>query len=76
MIDRLMTIASIRQAIIDFILIGLNQAPRGYRLGDQGLDGRLLHMRHHLVHHLSVAVQQIQDGWLFIGQGAASPFAA
>jgi len=71
-IDALMSIAPLGQAVIDVILIGVDQATGRNSLNNHRFDGHLLHIGQHTDDHFTVTLDQPQHRWLFVSQGASS----
>ena len=74
-IDTLMLIAPLGQTVVDVILICVHQAARCNRLSDHRFDCHLLHIRQHADDHLTVTLEQSQDGRLLVRQRPPSALA-
>jgi hypothetical protein len=74
-VDALMVVAPFGQAVVDVILIGVDQAARRNGLGDDGLDRRLLHVGQHTDNHFAIALDQSQHGRFLTRQGSTSALA-
>ncbi len=75
MIDRLVLIAPFFEARVNIVLVRVHQAAGLNHLRQDRLDGHLLDVGQHPNHDFPCALQQSQDRWFFIGQGAPSAFA-
>ncbi len=72
MADRLVLVAPSRQALIDGILVGVDEGARGDGGADDRLDRCLLHVGQHVQHDLATALDQAENGWLVLLQRAAA----
>src|SRR3954463_3658330 len=71
MADGLVSVAPVFQTSIDVVLVGMDQGALGDGLLDDGLDCRLLDIGQHLEDDLPTALDQAQDRWFLLLQGAA-----
>ncbi len=72
MTDGLMMITPILQAVVDIILIGMDESALGNGHGDDRLDRLLLDIFQHFQNNLSSALDHAEDGRFFLFQRAAS----
>ena len=70
--DRLVPVAPGRQARVDVVFVGVDQAVRGNGRRDYRLDRLLLHVGEHADHELTTALDQTEDGRLVRCRRAAS----
>src|SRR5689334_10746982 len=68
--DRLVSVAPGRQARVDVIFVGVDQAVRGNSRRDHRLDRLLLHVGEHADHELTTALDQTEDWWFVLRQRA------
>jgi hypothetical protein len=75
-IDGLMSVSPPLQAVIDAVLVSVDEAALGDETLDEGLDGLLLHVGKHLDDYLAVALQHSQNRGLLLLKRApsAAPF--
>src|SRR3954465_7085564 len=76
--DRLVAVAPLLQPAVDVELVGVDHAPLGDRLLDQGADRRLLDVLQHPDHDRAAPLQHPEDRRLLLAQGppAALPLQA
>jgi len=72
MADGLVAVAPVFQTSIDVVLVGMDQGALGDGFLDDGLDRRLLDIGQHLEDNLPTALDQAQDRWFLLLQGAAT----
>src|SRR3954471_8719194 len=72
MADRLVPVAPGRQARVDVVFVGVDQAVRGNGRRDHRLDRLLLHVGEHAERELTAALDQTEDGGLVLLQCAPS----
>jgi hypothetical protein len=60
-IDSLMTISPLLQAVIDTVLVSVDEAALGDEALDEGLNGLLLNVGEHLDDYFTVALQHPQN---------------
>src|SRR3954470_9346579 len=70
--DRLVPVAPGRQARVDVVFVGVDQAVRGNGRCDHRLDCLLLHIGEHADHELTTALDQTEDRRLVLLQCAPS----
>src|SRR4051795_6767820 len=68
MADRLVPVAPGRQARVDVVFVGVDQAVRGNGRRDHWLDCLLLHVGEHADHELTTALDQTEDRRLVLLQ--------
>jgi hypothetical protein len=75
MVDTLMVVSPRTQAGINVVLIRVHQCPWIHGVFDEWLDRLLLHVRQEIDYPLTATLNHPKDGWSFLLQGTASPFA-
>jgi hypothetical protein len=75
MADRFVTIAPVFQTGVNIVFVGVDQSPRADRLRDDRRDGGLLNVGQHPEHDFAAALDQSEDRWLLLVQGATTAFA-
>lgn len=66
-IDRFVVIAPFGQAVVNVVLIGIDERSGSNGLLNQGLEGQLLHIFQHLNDHLPPALEHPEDRRFFLG---------
>src|SRR5215471_4124748 len=72
MVDTLMIISPCTQASINAVFIRINKRTWSNGFFDEGLDGLLLHIGHHIDDHLTTPLNHPKDRWSLFGQCATA----
>ena len=72
MADRFVTIAPVFQTGVNIVFVSVDQSPWTDRLRDDRRDGGLLNVGQHPEHDFAAALDQSEDRWLLLVQGAAT----